>query len=87
MSNKDYDSWDVAERLLEVATGALTLYTIVKPNNKLSAALAGASLVGRIVCALIEPPKCPRCKRRMSKDSVNDYYICNICGLVKMLGY
>lgn len=85
MSSKDCDSWDIAERILEAATVTSTLLTVARPN-KVTLGLAVVGLIGRIVCALIEPPKCPRCKRRMRKDANNRYYVCKICGLVKKLG-
>jgi len=85
LSNKDVDSWDAAERLLEAITATSALIALKKPN-KVTVYLTAIGLIGRIVCALIEPPKCPRCDKRMGKDASAQYYACKICGLVKRLG-
>lgn len=86
MSNSDdYDSWDAAERFLEAVTATSALITLKRPN-KVTTALTVIGLVGRIFCALIEPPKCPKCDKRMGKDASNQYHVCKFCGLIKRLG-
>ncbi len=84
MVKSDIDWWEVLERGSELVGIVSGIAALSKKDEK-AGGLAGAALLARLFCALVAPPKCPQCSTRMKKSSGQDYWLCTVCGFIKVL--